>query len=108
MSAVLLTPALRTTPEGLDARWRAIHKEALDIDDTALNGALHDLRDIEVTPGPQAGHTRWGQHVAVGSRTVLLALLGSMSGEVCRNPHLLYKPTSPWFNGELPDVIRPP
>ena len=37
--------------------------------------------------------------------TALLALLGNMPGEVCRDPHLLYKLTSPRFSGELPDDI---
>ena len=46
---------LRATPEGLDTRGRAIHDAALDVDDAALCVALHDLRDAEVTPGPQAG-----------------------------------------------------
>lgn len=38
----------------------------------------------------------------VGSMTVLLALLGNMPGEVCRDPHLLDNPTSPRLSVELP------
>ena len=44
MYAVLITPsALGATPECLNARGRAIHDAAFDLDDAPLGVALHDL-----------------------------------------------------------------
>jgi hypothetical protein len=52
---------------------------------------------------PLAGHARLGQNTVVGSMMVLLlALLGNMPREVCLDPRLSYKQTSPRFSAELP------
>ena len=40
---------------------------------------------------PLAGHARWGQKTVVGSRSVLLTLLGSGARGVCLAPRFLYK-----------------
>src|SRR5262250_2338991 len=47
--------ALRALPQCLDARWRAIHNAALNVDHTALCVALDDLRDADVAPRAQPG-----------------------------------------------------
>ena len=46
---------LGPTPERLHARGRAIHDAALDVDDTPLGVALHDLGNADVAPGAQPG-----------------------------------------------------
>src|SRR2546421_9573269 len=47
--------ALSPTPERLNARRRAIHDAAFDVDDAPLSGALHDLGDADVAPRAQMG-----------------------------------------------------
>jgi len=43
------------TPERLHTRRRALHDAALDVDDTPLGVALHDLCDADIAPGAQPG-----------------------------------------------------
>src|SRR5439155_14353038 len=47
--------SLRATPERLDAGGRAIHDAPLDIDDTPLGVALHDLGDQDMAPLTKSG-----------------------------------------------------
>src|SRR5712692_1265348 len=49
---------LRAASERLDACRRALYDAPLDIDDTPLGIAFHDLCDAEVAPGAQTGAPR--------------------------------------------------
>jgi len=67
------------TPERLNARGRAIHDAALDVDHAALGVALHDLCDADVAPGAQPGTPMGSRPLRIAKRLTNRPDIGAQS-----------------------------